>query len=161
MSVESLINNPVIMALLSQEVNENAQTIVSNEVYANYLQVKYPGIRGSDYELVNQTTSITNPVSSSAKAYIFINTETATLAPGASAKFVLTNSLITANPYTTIIKATVIHYGGTFGTNGIPIASVGVITEGGCEIVICNAGTTALNSFCRIYVELIQPVSSS
>jgi hypothetical protein len=101
---------------------------------------------------VTQATSITTGVTVNASSGV-ITTVSSTLAAQGTSTFTITNNTVTA---TSVVKLTVGTYGGTFGTNGTPVAIVSAVASGSFNITIYNAhASNALNGTLKIHFAVL------
>jgi hypothetical protein len=107
-----------------------------------------------EFQNISQATGITTTVNCgpNSKSNVIITTQSASTVANSYTGFVLQNTQIQA---TSVIKATILSYTGTYGTNGLPLAFSYAVSAGQCEIGIMNTGNTALAGTFKILVEII------
>jgi len=115
------------------------------------------GLDNVSYQTVSQLTNFSTPVDCGVNpgARVLILTRTGTVNSNLYISFKLINSNIKT---TSVIKTSVLAYGGTYGLSGLPISVVQNITNGECDIGIINVGNTQAASVYRIFVEIIQVI---
>ena len=84
---------------------------------------------------VTQATSATTGVTLNASSGV-ITTFNQSAAAGATSTFTVTNSCVVA---ASVVSVTVGNYAGTYGTNGIPLATVSAVAAGSFNVTIVNA----------------------
>ena len=95
----------------------------------------------------SQATSITTAVTLNGTSGV-ITTQTATTASGGNTTFTVNNSEVTAN---SAVLAEIIHYSGTYTTNGLPGINVESVAAGSFQLIITNPhGANALNGTLQI-----------
>jgi len=115
-----------------------AQSVTGTKTFTNLLYTKTN---------VTQGTSISTGVTANGGAGIITTVSTAIAAQG-SAGFTVSNTSVSA---TSLVRASVIDYAGTFSTNGIPVVSVDNVTANAFDITISNAhGTNATSGVLKI-----------
>jgi hypothetical protein len=107
--------------------------------------------RLSSKNAVTQQTSITTGVTCNGGAGV-ITTVSATTATTATSTFTVTNDCVLSNHK---VLLQLISYAGTPLTNGIPILSVGTISNGSFQISISNYGANALSGALVILFVLV------
>lgn len=95
---------------------------------------------------VAQATNINTAVTANGVNGL-ITTQSASTAADASDTFTVSCSSVTTS---SVVLANVVDYAGTFGTNGLPVVSVDAIGDGQFDIVVMNAGSTALSGVLKI-----------
>ena len=84
--------------------------------------------------VVTQDTSVTTGVTLNASSGVITTFSQSALA-GATSTFTVTNSCVVAG---SVVGVTVGNYAGTYGTNGIPLATVSAISAGSFDVTIIN-----------------------
>ena len=104
---------------------------------------------------VNQSGSISTTVDcgTNPSRYIIIQTQSASTAGDNASTFTLQNTNITSS---SVVLANILNYYGSVAFNGLPVLLVKNISTSSCTISIMNCGSTAFNSFFKIYVEIIE-----
>lgn len=100
---------------------------------------------------VTQATSITTGVTINTPAGV-ITTVSATTAAGATSTFTVTNAACLA---TSVVLASWA-YGGTLGTNGVPVVSINSVSAGSFTVNISNVdATNALSGTLKVYFLIV------
>lgn len=84
---------------------------------------------------VTQETSVTTGVTVNASSGV-ITTFSQSAAASATSTFTVTNSCVVAG---SVVSVTIGNYAGTYGTNGVPLATVSSVSGGSFNITIVNA----------------------
>ncbi len=90
---------------------------------------------------------------------VVVTSQTLTTAANGVAIITLTNSRIVAG---TTVRADLVDYSGTMGTNGIPTVSIDAIDTAAHTAVIniANAGGAALAGICKVLVQVVTLVNN-
>lgn len=105
------------------------------------------GVVTFPHSTVTQATSITTGVTATGSSGI-ITTVSSTLAAVTSTGFTVTNTDVLS---TSVVVASLVNYGGTLVTNGIPVVTVSAIAAGSFDIKITNAhASNALSGVMKI-----------
>jgi hypothetical protein len=141
---------------LKQLTVEDASLILRCESIRSNSFQSY-GLDEVSVQTISQLTNFTTPIDCGVNpgARVLILTRLGTVNSNLYISFKLINSNIKT---TSVIKTSVLAYGGTYGLSGLPISVVQNIVNGECDIGIINVGNTQASSVYRIYVEIIQSV---